>query len=74
MEEEGKKNCDIQKYEGMGHFVDLPYDPPCTIASHPLFPHPIRVLYGGDDRELHALGQEKLWKDTLQLFDETLSK
>jgi hypothetical protein len=73
LEQEGNTKCEIKEYEGLGHFVDLPYDPPCTTASHPLLPYPLKILYGGDNRRLHSLAQEKVWNDTLHFFRKILS-
>ena len=72
LEKEENANCTIKEYEGLGHFVDLPYDPPCTIAGHPLLPYPLKVLYGGDNRKMHASDQEKVWHDTLNFFRKLL--
>ena len=72
LEKEENTNCTIKEYEGLGHFVDLPYDPPCTIAGHPLLPYPLKVLYGGDNRKMHSSDQEKLWHDTLNFFRKLL--
>ena len=72
IERECKTNCEIADYEGLGHFVDLPYDPPCSTASHPLFPYPMKVLYGGTHKQLHAHAQEKIWCDSLEFFKRSL--
>lgn len=74
IEKENKTNCDINSYEGLGHLVDLPYTPPCSITYHPLFPHPIKVLYGGTKRQIHAFAQENVWNDTLKFFRRSLNK
>ena len=72
LKQEENNKCQIKVYEGLGHFVDLPYDPPCTIAAHPLLPYPLKVLYGGDNRKLHSSDQEKVWKDTLNFYRKLL--
>ena len=72
IERECKTNCELADYEGLGHFADLPYDPPCVIASHPLFPYPKKVLYGGTHKQLHAHAQEKIWCDSLEFFKRSL--
>ena len=74
VEKEHKTNCEIISYEGLGHLVDLPYTPPCAISSHPHFPHPTQVLYGGTKRQIHASAQEKVWHDSLQFFRRSLNK
>ena len=73
VKEDGKTNCIVQEYEGLGHFVDLPFDPPCNVAAHPLLPYPMKVVYGGDNKRLHSIAQEKVWKETLKFLRESLS-
>ena len=72
MNEGGKSNYEIMVYEGMGHLVDLPYDPPCYVTNHVAFPKPLRMLMGGAMRQRHAHAQEKAWQDSLRFFTQSL--
>ena len=73
VKEDGKTNCIVQEYEGLGHFVDLPFDPPCNVAAHPLLPYPMKVVYGGDNKRLHSIAQEKVWRETLRFLRDSLN-
>ena len=72
MTDSGKTNYQINAYDNLGHLVDLPYDPPCIMSNHPLFPKPLRLIMGGDKRQLHCHAQRKAWRDTLNFFNYSL--
>ena len=38
----------------------------------PLLPYPMKVLYGGDNKRLHSIAQEKVWTETLKFLRQYL--
>lgn len=66
-----KQNVEFITYPGMGHFMEIPY----SFISTRVFGHvptPAWVDYGGDDYELHSLGQEKGYEKVVNFFTEHL--
>ena len=72
MAAEGKTNYELISYEGLGHLIDLPFFPPCTLQNHPMLPYPMKLWYGGTNKQLHAQSQEEVWSDTLRFFSKCL--
>ena len=68
----GRTNFKVVKLEGMGHLVDTPYAPPCTIAPHIVAPGHLFYYGGGDDVRLHWQQVGKVWESSVAFFDHRL--
>ena len=69
MENNDKKdNVKVCSYEGLGHLIDLPFSPPCSVSRHVMFPRPILIEYGGTDQIKHGQAQEKIWFEILDFL------
>ena len=72
MKAAGMTSLEVAKFPGMGHLVDLPFVPPCTVSFH-LF-HPNKLFYygGGRDRGVHCEQVRQTWKTVVNFFRRTL--
>ena len=67
----GKTNLKVEKFPGMGHLVDTPFAPPCTISPHIYFPK--RLFYfGGGDKRLHVTQVLRVWNTVTEFFQRSL--
>lgn len=72
MDAAGKRNYKILKYPGLGHFVDAPFTPVCTVFAHPLTPKGMLVYFGGRNKSQHAENQAAAWKEVFSFFKASL--
>ncbi len=68
-----EKNFQMSYQPKMGHLVDLPYSSVATSDTNPgLGNKEYKLWYGGEDFEQHSLGQENVWRDTLNFYERNL--
>ena len=72
MDAVNKTNFEIVKYSGMGHLIDAPYTPPCTISS--LIHLKGTFNYGGGDKRIHALQVVNVWSKVVSFFKKSLMR
>lgn len=72
MKQHGKNNFEVAEYEGLGHLIDAPYVPPCTLYPHSLLNNN-NLYYGGGDIEVHSKQVVRVWDKVTGFFKQHLT-
>ena len=72
-EDHGHTRCRFYDYDGLGHILSLPYDPPQTTDAHGFFPKMLVEMGGASDMRGHVGAQKDVWRKTLHFLSETLN-